>query len=199
MKRLFALICAVAFALVLAGCAQGGSSQASASGTPDASGTASAASASSAAASSASAQAGIANPWTGASSADEAAKDAGLESFATPEDPGIGDFKFEEPQYSSMEGIAQAVYDAGAADLTVRKGEGVSGVDFHGDWTDYPEHWTQDCDGVEVECSGYAPGLASLIEWHVGDDAYSVMFRGLGGDELGLSSVQVAEFVASVS
>jgi len=183
MNKLAIVVAAAAMVLALAGCASNA-----------ASGAASSASSSSARA----ASVGLANPWTKVATAEEAAKGAGLDGFTVPAEVVIGDVTAKDPAFSCMEGIAQADYSAGAVGFTVRKGKGVSGQAFTGDYNNYAETWVQDVYGTEVECSGKEKGVANLATWQANGFVYALYCIGLSGEDFGIPEAGLADIVVSV-
>jgi hypothetical protein len=168
--------------LALAGCASPAAE--SKAGEPPASGTP---------------QAQIANPWSDAASAGEAAEGAGLDSLVLPTVLELREMEFANPSFSCMEGIAQANYEAGAAALVVRKGAADTAVEeLSGDYSEYERAWVQDCNGIEVQCFGNVEGEAIRIGWQTAMGTYSVMMQGLGGDEIGLTAGDVVTVVESI-
>lgn len=190
---IMALACAFAFALV--GCSSGASSAASSDASDSASAESSAAAAeeSSEAASSSeeSGQTGLANPWSDVDSAAAAAEGAGIDGFDVPEGVTIslGDVTFSS--YRCMDGLAEAISEFPAVEMTIRKG--LSSVaengDISGDYNQYANTWTQNIKGLEVTCFGNREGDATKTIWSVDDTCYSIFVQGLGGDEdYGLSA-----------
>ena len=198
MKKLLVVACAALFAFVLAGCASGSSTSASASA-ESGSGSASAEATSSAAASdSGSAEStGLANPWSDADSAEAAAQGAGIDSFELGDNLGMADKTLFDPTYRYMDDIAEATLQGGAFDVTVRKSMHQAGQMLSGDYNDYPELWTTTIDGIEITCHGYKEGVATAFEW-CNDGNYSVFFRGLGGENMGVDEEDIAAIIQSV-
>lgn len=125
----------------------------------------------------------MANPWSSAATADEAAKGAGLDGFAVASES--EPLSFGSPyswQYQYMEGIAEANGGAGAGVLTIRKGIYAGDGDISGDYNTYAHSWTMDVDGVQVSCSGNEEGKTSKALWVKGDNAYSMLVRGQGDE-----------------
>lgn len=182
-----ALACALAFAL--AGCSSGGASSDASGGASESASTESSAAeeASQEAASSeeASSQAGMANPWSDVESAKAAAEGAGIDGFGLPESATIslGDVTFSS--YRCMDGLAEAVAEFPAVEMTIRKG--LSSVaedgDISGDYNEYANTWIQNIKGLEVTCFGNREGDATKTIWSVDDLCYSITAYGLGGDE----------------
>ena len=197
MRKLMIVACAAVLALALAGCTSsnsGSSAASSASTSASSSETAS----SESAASSASSSVGLANPWSDVDSAEAAAEGAGVGSFEVADNLGLADKTLFDPAYRYMDGIAEVQLQDGAFDVTVRKSLTMGGMDLSGDYTDYPEFWVTDVDGVEVSCHGFEPGKATAFEWCANDANYSVMFRGLGGEHMAIDESEVATVVANV-
>ena len=198
MKKFLVVACAALFALALAGCASSSSSSASvsaASGSGSAS--ASAASSSEASASSSAGSVGIANPWSDADSTEAAAQGAGVGSFELADNLGMADKTLFDPTYRYMDDVAEATLQGGAFDVTVRKSMHQSGQMLSGDYNNYPEFWTTTIDGIEVSCHGYEAGVATAFEWSA-DANYSVIFQGLGGENMGVDETEIAAIIQNV-
>lgn len=141
---------------------------------------------------------GMPNPWTEAASAEEAATNAGIGSFEVADNIGLGpEFPLGDPYYQSMSGIAEVQYTPDGYEVSVRKGT-VTGIDLSGDYTEYPESWTQDVGGIEVKCMGFETDSASNISWGTDTGYFSVVFFSEGGENIGLTAEQVEQLVASV-
>lgn len=199
-KKWVGLIAAAVLAsslVMLASCSSGGSSSASSASSSSAA--ASSEATSSEAASSQSA--GMANPWQEAASAEEAAKGAGIESFALPEGA-IADLG--EPfaiTYRYMDGMAEARYEFPASAVTVRTAKIVEGdsFDISGDYNTYAHEWTENIGGVQVACAGNREGDSTKTYWGEGDVAHSLVAEGLGGDvDFGLNTERLTVFVEAM-
>lgn len=186
-KKLIALVAVAALAsclVVLAGCSSSTSGSSS--------------SASSEASSSATQ---IANPWSDAASAEEAAKGAGLDSFALPEGA-IADMG--EPfdiTYRYMDGMAEARYEFPASALTVRTAKIADGdsFDVSGDYNTYANEWTETIDNKPIACAGNREGESTKTYWGEGNEAHSIVAEGLGGDEdFGLTTERLTVFVEAM-
>ena len=140
----------------------------------------------------------MANPWNKAATAEEAAKGAGLDGFTVPAELTIGTVEAKDPAFTYMEGIAQAEYNAGAVGFMVRKGKGVNGQEFTGDYNNYAETWVQDAYGTQVECSGKEKGKANLATWQADGYVYALYCVGLGGENYGIPEAELAGIVAAV-
>ena len=198
MKKLLVVACAALFAFALSGCASNSSSGTSASAASGSSTAAASSAAGSATSGSSSAESvGIANPRSDADSAEAAAQGAGVGSFELAENLGMADKTLFDPTYRYMDDVAEATLQGGAFDVTVRKSMHQSGQMLSGDYNNYPEFWTTTIDGIEVSCHGYEAGVATAFEWC--DDAnYSVTFRGLGGENMGVDEAEVAAIIQNV-
>lgn len=147
-------------------------------------------------------QTGMANPWSDAASAEEAAEIAGLEFFEVPTDMFADMELVTEPTYQASEGIAQADYEMGAAAGTVRKGLATAvpeGSDISGDYNEYANTWTISVKGLEVTCFGNDEGRATKSLWSVDDTVFSIVVEGLGGDDnFGLDEDQLNSIIESI-
>lgn len=208
--------------IVLAGCASSGSGSAASASASSASASAASesASASSAAASSQTASsqaasseaasseaassqsAGIANPWSDAASAEEAAKGAGIDSFALPEGA-IADMG--EPfaiTYRYMDGMAEARYEFPASAVTVRTAKIADDdlFDISGDYNTYEYEWTETIANTPIACAGNREGESTKTYWGEGNVAHSLVAEGLGGDEnFGLTVERLTVFVEAMN
>ena len=193
---------------VLAGCSSSGagsaSSATSASSASSASESAPNVASVSAGASSASASeyVSMANPWSDAASAEEAAKGAGLDAFPLPEGA-IADLGEPfEITYSYMDGMAQARYEFPASAVTVRTAA-ISPDDFFdvsGDYNTYKYEWTENVGNVPVACAGNREGESTKTYWGDEGVAHSLVAEGLGGDsDFGRTPERLAVFVEAMS
>ena len=142
--------------------------------------------------SSSSGSAGIANPWSEAASAEEAAKGAGLDGFSLvePLDLSLGDEFARVFRY--MEGVAEMEVEYPASMLVIRKGKDVDGGDVSGDYNTYKNTWTQNIKGLEITCFGNRDDASQKTIWTVEDTSYSILAVPLGGDDdFGLSADQL--------
>ena len=200
------LACSIA---VLAGCSSSGSGSASSADAGSESASASSETVSEEAASSEAASeeaasseaAEIANPWSDAASAEEAAKGAGLDAFPLPEGA-VADLG--EPIaiiYSYMDGMAQARYEFPASAVTVRTAKIAEGdlFDISGDYNTYANEWTEYIDNIPIACAGNREGDSTKTYWGDGDIAHSLVAEGLGGDEnFGLNVERLTAFVEAM-
>ena len=144
---------------------------------------------------------GMANPWTGATTADEAAEGAGVGYFAVPEEnaeTARGPVNWYGFRY--MEHIAEADGAIGVAELTVRKGLRQDTQDVSGDYTEYALEWTVEADGWQVTCFGNEEGKAMKAIWLSDNFSYSIMVRGQGDayDTYGLDDETIAALVTMI-
>ena len=130
---------------------------------------------------------GMANPWSDVDSAEAAAEGAGLETFMVPDgEAQISLGEVNVTQYRCMKGIAEAVVEFPAVEMTIRKGDKSGEMaegDISGDYGEYKYDWTQNIKGLEVKCFGNREGEATKTIWSVDDMDYSITVLGLGGDE----------------
>ena len=126
---------------------------------------------------------GIANPWTEAKTAEEAAEGAGVGNFNVPEDKTetkAGEIVWSAFRY--MEGIAEAEGLIGSAELTVRKGLKQEYEDVSGDYTEYAHEWTQELGDLKINCFGNEEGKTMKAVWVTDNFSYSIMVRGQGDE-----------------
>lgn len=134
---------------------------------------------------------GLANPWSTAEDLAAAAEGAGIDGFSIAEgsEISLGAVNVTEARY--MEGLAEAIVDFPAVQMTVRKGNAdvAADGDISGDYNEYANTWTQNIKGLEVTCFGNREGEATKTIWLSGDTCYSITAYGLGGDDdYGLSA-----------
>lgn len=134
---------------------------------------------------------GLANPWSTAEDLAAAAEGAGIDGFSIAEgsEISLGAVNVTEARY--MEGLAEAIVDFPAVQMTVRKGNAdvAADGDISGDYNEYANTWTQNIKGLEVTCFGNREGEATKTIWQSGDTCYSITAYGLGGDDdYGLSA-----------
>ncbi len=144
---------------------------------------------------------GIANPWSTTDTLEAAAEGAGIDGFMIPEgaEIGPGEVKLSEARY--MEGLAEAVVEFPAIQMTIRKGNAsiAADGDISGDYNDYANTWTQNIKGLEVTCFGNREGEATKTIWQVEDTCYSITAYGLGGDtDYGLSPDDINSLINGI-
>ena len=146
---------------------------------------------------------GMVNPWSTADTLDAAAEGAGLEFFSIPEgaEISLGTVELSEARY--MDGLAEAVIEFPAVEMTIRKGlssaADVAEGDISGDYGEYANTWTQNIKGLEVTCFGNREGEATKTIWGVDDTYFSITAYGLGGDEdYGLSPDDINSLINGI-
>ena len=187
--------------------ASAASTSASATSTSAASTSASAAStsASSAAAPSESASSAgqeIANPWKDAASAEEAAKGAGLDSFALPQGEVANMGAPYEITYRYMDGMAEARFDFGASQVTARTAKigPEDSFDISGDYNTYAYEWTETIANSPIACAGNREGDSIKTYWGEDGIAHSLVAQGMGGDtDFGLNAERLTAFVEAMN
>lgn len=183
------IVIAAAMALALCGCGAKGSEQAATQATEETT------------EATTETKTEIANPWSAATTADEAGQSAGVGYFVVPEDgtqSTIGPINWSGFQY--MEGVAQADGFIGVAGLTVRKGLKQDTSDVSGDYNKYAYSWTQQVDFWEVQCFGNEEGKAMKAIWLSDNFSYSILVRGQGDlvDTFGIGEEDVTALVNGV-
>ena len=144
---------------------------------------------------------GMANPWSEAKNAEEAADGAGVGYFELPEDgfeTSGGPVNWSSFRY--MKGIAQADGGIGAAELMVRKGLKQDGEDVSGDYTEYKYDWTQEIGDFTLKCFGNEKGKTMRAIWTSDNFSYCIYVRGQGDiyDTYGLDAEAVAALVSAI-
>ena len=161
---------------------------------------ASAAAASSEAASSASAE--IANPWKEAASAEEAAKGAGIDSFALPQGE-VADLGAPfVVTYRYMDGVAEAYYEFAASTVTARTAKigAEDSFDISGDYNTYAHEWTETIANSPIACAGNREGDSTKTYWGADGVAHSLVAKGMGGDaDFGLNTERLTAFVEAMN
>ena len=189
MKKVIVVATAFVLAFALAGCASQAASPSKSS-----------MSASDASTSSSSSSSSAASSWTDAKTAEDAAKGAGLATFGAPASTMIADITFDNPKYGYKTGIAQAVYEKGAAQLTVRKSDSSHASALSDeDTSKYANNWKKTHEGFEVTCYGPARGAAAFVTWADGADHYGASILGLGGEELTMDEEDVGDIVKAMT
>ncbi|ACV22185.1 Uncharacterised protein [Slackia heliotrinireducens] len=137
--------------------------------------------------------------WSEAEDQAAASESAGFSGdFVVPDPLPIGDYEWSAPNFTAMDGVAQADYDGGGIAVSIRKGEGVALEDLSADLNEYQFDWTQDVDGVEVACHGYEEGIANFLEWETEDCSYNVWCVSTAEGNLGMNEDEVAAMVAGI-
>lgn len=144
----------------------------------------------------------IANPWTDAESAEEAATVAGVE-FQAVEAPESWLGEPVSVSYRAMKGLVEVTYEYPAANIVVRKGviDEENAGDVSGDYNEYAAEWDATLDdlGLSVKCFGPAPDKAAKVIWTNGDYDYAVMAIALGGEEdFGIPAADLAAYCSAL-
>ena len=109
-------------------------------------------------------EAGMANPWSDVDSAEAAAEGAGLDTFMVPDgeaEISLGEVKVT--QYRCMKGMAEAVVEFPAVEMTIRKGDKSGEMaegDISGDYNEYEK-----CEQTEQN------GAVISVSYNSGDNA----------------------------
>ncbi len=137
--------------------------------------------------------------WTTVGSAEEAAKNAGLPKFGVIGTITLNGIEFKNPTFGASTGIAQAVYENGAASLIIRKATDAAAANVTDRaQSEFKEAWKKDYAELDETLWGPAKGAATVMTWKDGDATYGVTFQGLGGDELTMDSDECAIIVNSL-
>ena len=136
--------------------------------------------------------------WVPVSSAAEAASFAGLKSFEVMDSVYIGNSQYNNPSFSYADGIAQAIYDAPACRVVIRKGTTSNGVLVPGETRTFSQQWNQIHKGLNITCYGDAQDKATYIEWTVDKDIYSAYYEGLGGETMTMAPEDVTSIVSGI-
>ena len=111
----------------------------------------------------------------------------------------LGDLEFANPSFSYAGGVAQALYESGAAGLFVRKGEGAYTAPLTDrDKSEFTSEWTESYDGLDVTLYGATQGETTVMTWADGTANYGVTYQGLGGEELSMNDSESAAVVKAV-
>jgi hypothetical protein len=143
----------------------------------------------------------IPNPWSDIDTLDAAAEAAGIEPLMIAEDGITVDGNpLQLCCYEYMDGMVQAHYSIGAAEMYIRKGkiELAQDGDISGDYNTYVNEWTQNIKGLEVNCAGTNDGEAHKVVWAIGDYAYAIMVEGAGGEEYGLDADSISSLINGI-
>ena len=143
----------------------------------------------------------MANPWSMAASAEEAAKGAGLDFFGVPQSgTKLSSAPLDGWEFSYMDGMAQAQGSAGAAPITIRKSTETDREMLTGDYTEYAHEWTQNIKGLVVNCAGNEEGRSSRTWWTVGDIGYCILAIAQGDDPtaFGLGADDISSMVNAI-
>ena len=201
-KTIAATAAAVALSLMLAGC---GSAAKSSSASESASSSAATSSSASAVVSDASSSASstsattAAVTWTKATSATDAAKGAGFDTFGVPSTIKAGKLEFKDPTFTYSGQVAKAYYETAAAAVDLRKADGKHETPLSDrNKNDFAATWSDTYDGTSVTLYGATKGAATYMTWNDGTKAYGVTYQGLGGEEMSFTADEVKDIVKDV-
>lgn len=111
----------------------------------------------------------------------------------------IGDISFENPSFSYADRVAQALYESGATAVYIRKADGIYGAPLSDrNYDEFPNSWTQNHKGLEINCYGPEEDAATLIQWNVGSEAFALTYQGLGGDEMTMTPDDITSIVTAI-
>ena len=134
--------------------------------------------------------------WTAVGSAEDAAKGAGFDHFAIMDKIQLGDLTFENPTFSYAGGVAEALYEKGAAALIVRKADGRHTAPMTDrDKVDFDVKWIENLNGVDTTLYGDTQGAATVVDWNIDTEDYTVTYQGLGGEEMTMTSDEAGAIV----
>ncbi len=144
--------------------------------------------------------------WIEAGTAAEAAAGAGIEDFEVPDQIDVKALSMSGPQFSCLDGVAQAYYEAAAACVYIRKAEGVYGAEItERDVKGFPCKWQQSVDDEGetdaddmVDCYGMKEGEAIVVQWTDGDETFAITSQGLGGEEFTMDEKSIRTIVDAV-
>jgi len=201
MKKIALMLAATTFALVLAGCGTGvlepSGSEAGTSGSAALGETSAETSPAETSPVVTVIQGEVA--WSEAEDVGTAVEGAGFSSdFKVPDTPPVGDYEWTGPNFMAMDNVAEAFYDGGEVSLLIRKGEGVPIEELSADLNEYSYDWTQNVGSIEVTCHGYEENVANFLEWEYDDCSYDVWCISTTGDNVGMTSEEVAAIVAAI-
>lgn len=198
MKQIVTIAAAVALCIALVGCGSSGSSSSAESSESSAT-AATSATASATSSASASSQSTPAVNWKDVTSPEEAAIGAGITKFGVMDSVKIGGNEFKDPKFSYTDGVAQATYETGAVALIVRKADGAHTVPLT-DRTasEFANTWTKSYEGLDVTLYGEGKDAATVFEWADDTQEYGVTYQGLGGEEVTMTSNEVASIVKNI-
>ena len=142
--------------------------------------------------------AGMANPWSDAVSAEAAAEGAEVGYFMVPESKEYNDQMVYISNFRYMEHLAEANGSVGAAELVIRKGLKQESEDVSGDYTEYAYDWSfKSNDGFVINCYGNEEGKTMKAIWLSDNFSYSIFVRGQGdeSDTYGLNEEMMKTLV----
>jgi len=137
--------------------------------------------------------------WTPASSASDAAQNAGVDGFDVMDSIVIGNNTFNSPAFAYTDYAVQAVYELPACTVCLRKGQG----EYAAKLTDrnieeFPQTWTQNHKGLEIKCYGAEEGAATVIQWKIDDATFYLTYQGYGGEEMTMDPDDITSLVSGI-
>ena len=145
-------------------------------------------------------QTGETTNWVTDSTAEDAAKGAGLAKFGLPSQLNINDQTYQNPSYAHADGVAQGTFETGATAVIVRAGN-VNGhkakLTDRAD-TEFANKSTQNVDGLNVTMLGAEQNSPTVITWADGKVEYGVTYQGLGGEEVSMTADEAATVVRAI-
>ena len=132
----------------------------------------------------------IANPWGETQSLTVAIESSEVD-FIPPKGDKVTAAGISLPlkTYRYMQGIIEALYTEGDAELRIRKSSEMEGQELSGDYNAYPEEWNENIGGIEVHLRG-DKGKAFEATYKEKNGNYAILFRngekgeGMSVDEL---------------
>ena len=138
--------------------------------------------------------------WTEVSSAEEAAKGAGIDKFDVIDSFKLGDLEFKDPKFSYAGGVAQATYETPATMVYIRKGVGTYTTPLSDrNLDEFASRWFKVIEGSNISCYGVAKGAVTVATWSDGNTSYGLTFQGLGGDEMSMDGDELAVLVRGIN
>lgn len=111
----------------------------------------------------------------------------------------IGGNVFDNPSFSYVDGAAQATYETGAIGLFVRKSDDAhTSLLTDRSASEFPNTWTKSYEGLDVTLYGEDKDAATVFTWNDGTYGYGVTYQGLGGEEVTMTSSEVASIVKNI-
>ena len=117
------------------------------------------------------------SPWTGAETAAQAAEAAGVGTFAALEDFDIG-LNNASALYFYQDGLVEGMYFNDTSFLTINKAVYEGANDISNDDREYTVEWTEDIDGIQVQCFGMEEGAINKALFTNGGYVCSIVTEG---------------------
>jgi hypothetical protein len=153
-----------------------------------------------------------ATEWKPAGTADEAIDKAGLPGgFSVPDKVTVGGTELSFPEFSYIDGIAQATYQSDDLSVQIRKGVGPGGTVVEDDHTgfmgeEFAESWEAEADGTSVTCHGDTKDEVLFAQWYDKvdpevdgeDDAYSIRVLDDTDSGVAMTNDELVKIVSAV-